>query len=446
MTKRILTLVLALALTAALLSTAALADSGASNAASDGQSVTISLNTLIKKKLISDVPFAQLPQTRFTITLIGTGESTKGISTTGTAVISESDMTLSNGVYTAEVYFRFPDDIASLVLTGACAQEFDVKEENSGIPGMTYDENDYAFTLETFWNADGKLSIHDNSVGYAYTENHDAKTGEINFRETAPGFYVFDTTWTIKGTYTYTEPDTQIGFSPAFLSKDTGMLNKTDHTAYIIGYPDGTIHPNGQITRAEVAAIFFRLLRDDVRSSAYTTANSYSDVAADKWYNASVSTMSALGIITGYPDGTFRPDQNITRAEFAAIAARFDESQSGKSAVFSDVIGHWAAKQIGIAYANEWIAGYPDGTFRPDQNITRAEAMATINRVLERKPETTSDLLADMNTWTDNMDASKWYYLDIQEATNSHAYTRKTFGGELWRQMLATPDWANYER
>ena len=233
---------------------------------------------------------------------------------------------------------------------------------------------------------------------------------------------------------------------PTIINKDTGMLNKTDHFAYVIGYPDGTVHPNGQITRAEVATIFFRLLRDEVRDGAFTTSNSYSDVAYGKWYNNPISTMSALGIITGYPDGTFKPNKPITRAEFAAIAARFDETQSGKSATFSDVIGHWAAKEIGIAYYNDWIKGYPDGTFKPDQNITRAEAMTLINRVLERKPESPADLLTNMNKWTDNMDTSKWYYLDVQEATNSHGYTRKTFNYELWRQMLNDPDWSRYER
>ena len=233
---------------------------------------------------------------------------------------------------------------------------------------------------------------------------------------------------------------------PTIIGKDTGMLNKTDHFAYVIGYPDGTVHPNGQITRAEVATIFFRLLRDKVRDGAFTTSNSYSDVAYGKWYNNPISTMSALGIITGYPDGTFKPNKPITRAEFAAIAARFDETQSGKSATFSDVIGHWAAKEIGIAYYNDWIKGYPDGTFKPDQNITRAEAMTLINRVLERKPESPADLLTNMNKWTDNMDTSKWYYLDVQEATNSHGYTRKTFNYELWRQMLNDPDWSRYER
>lgn len=267
--------------------------------------------------------------------------------------------------------------------------------------------------------------------------------------------FIYDTKeieW-LEGTSNFSFTNTYTGIDdyypiiiPTIINKDTGMLNKTDHFAYVIGYPDGTVHPNGQITRAEVATIFFRLLRDEVRDGAFTTSNTYSDVAYGKWYNNPISTMSALGIITGYPDGTFKPNKPITRAEFAAIAARFDETQSGKSATFSDVIGHWAAKEIGIAYYNDWIKGYPDGTFKPDQNITRAEAMTLINRVLERKPESPADLLTNMNKWTDNLDTSKWYYLDVQEATNSHGYTRKTFNYELWRQMLPDPDWSRYER
>ena len=267
------------------------------------------------------------------------------------------------------------------------------------------------------------------------------------------GFYDTKEIQWLEGTSNFSFTNTYTGIDdyypiiiPTIINKDTGMLNKTDHFAYVIGYPDGTVHPNGQITRAEVATIFFRLLRDEVRDGAFTTSNTYSDVACGKWYNNPISTMSALGIITGYPDGTFKPNKPITRAEFAAIAARFDETQSGKSATFSDVIGHWAAKEIGIAYYNDWIKGYPDGTFKPDQNITRAEAMTLINRVLERKPESPADLLTNMNKWTDNLDTSKWYYLDVQEATNSHGYTRKTFNYELWRQMLPDPDWSRYER
>lgn len=294
---------------------------------------------------------------------------------------------------------------------------------------ITYDETEYLLYVNVEPKSDGSLEVTDWHI-----------VGSDNTEFNAPGKITFH------NTIDTGKDDYYPIIIPTIINKDTGMLNKTDHFAYVIGYPDGTVHPNGQITRAEVATIFFRLLRDEIRDGAFTTSNTYSDVAYGKWYNNPISTMSALGIITGYPDGTFKPNKPITRAEFAAIAARFDETQSGKSATFSDVIGHWAAKEIGIAYYNDWIKGYPDGTFKPDQNITRAEAMTLINRVLERKPESPADLLTNMNKWTDNMDTSKWYYLDVQEATNSHGYTRKTFNYELWRQMLPDPDWSRYER
>ena len=303
---------------------------------------------------------------------------------------------------------------------------FELNEEDGKRTGVTYDDSTYKV--------------------YVYVKREGDKLVVGSFDIYKDGLSVAGETITFHNTIDTGKDDYYPIIIPTIINKDTGMLNKTDHFAYVIGYPDGTVHPNGQITRAEVATIFFRLLRDEVRDGAFTTSNSYSDVAYGKWYNNPISTMSALGIITGYPDGTFKPNKPITRAEFAAIAARFDETQSGKSATFSDVIGHWAAKEIGIAYYNDWIKGYPDGTFKPDQNITRAEAMTLINRVLERKPESPADLLTNMNKWTDNMDTSKWYYLDVQEATNSHGYTRKTFNYELWRQMLPDPDWSRYER
>ena len=314
----------------------------------------------------------------------------------------------------------------SIVIDQAGIYYFELNEEDGKRTGVTYDDSIYKVLV--------------------YVERKDDKLVVKSFDIMKDNVYVDGDTITFHNTIDTGKDDYYPIIIPTIINKDTGMLNKTDHFAYVIGYPDGTVHPNGQITRAEVATIFFRLLRDEVRDGAFTTSNSYSDVAYGKWYNNPISTMSALGIITGYPDGTFKPNKPITRAEFAAIAARFDETQSGKSATFSDVIGHWAAKEIGIAYANEWIKGYPDGTFKPDQNITRAEAMTLINRVLERKPESPADLLTNMNKWTDNMDTSKWYYLDVQEATNSHGYTRKTFNYELWRQMLPDPDWSRYER
>lgn len=322
---------------------------------------------------------------------------------------------------------------------------FLIDEINDGQMNITYDESKYWLDLGFVENAEGEVSL----AGQRVRKFVDGDTYETVLALEDSEWMVVDTSISpvyFENTIDTGKDDYYPIIIPTIINKDTGMLNKTDHFAYVIGYPDGTVHPNGQITRAEVATIFFRLLKDEVRDGAFTTSNSYSDVAYGKWYNNPISTMSALGIITGYPDGTFKPNKPITRAEFAAIAARFDETQSGKSATFSDVIGHWAAKEIGIAYYNDWIKGYPDGTFKPDQNITRAEAMTLINRVLERKPESPADLLTNMNKWTDNLDTSKWYYLDVQEATNSHGYTRKTFNYELWRQMLPDPDWSRYER
>ena len=322
---------------------------------------------------------------------------------------------------------------------------FLIDEINDGQTNITYDESKYWLNLGFVENAEGEVSL----VGQRVRKFVDGDTYETVLALEDSEWMIVDTSISpvyFENTIDTGKDDYYPIIIPTIINKDTGMLNKTDHFAYVIGYPDGTVHPNGQITRAEVATIFFRLLRDEVRDGAFATSNTYSDVAYGKWYNNPISTMSALGIITGYPDGTFKPNKPITRAEFAAIAARFDETQSGKSATFSDVIGHWAAKEIGIAYYNDWIKGYPDGTFKPDQNITRAEAMTLINRVLERKPESPADLLTNMNKWTDNMDTSKWYYLDVQEATNSHGYTRKTFNYELWRQMIPDPDWSRYER
>ena len=224
-------------------------------------------------------------------------------------------------------------------------------------------------------------------------------------------------------------------------------LNTTDHFAYIVGYGNGQVRPQNAITRAEVATIFFRLLTDDVREENFTSTNKYTDVAAGAWYNNAVSTLSAMGIITGYPDGTFRPNAYITRAEFAAIAARFDADGDKTLAAFSDIANHWAKDEISVAYNNGWVDGYPDGTFGPQRNITRAETVTLVNRVLNRKPETEDDLLSDMTTWTDNADKKAWYYLAIQEATNSHYYKYKENSEyEKWTELRETRDWTQLEK
>ena len=222
-------------------------------------------------------------------------------------------------------------------------------------------------------------------------------------------------------------------------------LNGDDHYAYIVGYPDKTVRPQNGITRAEVATIFFRLLTDETRNANSTKSNSYSDVAAGAWYNHAVSTLSAMGIVKG-SNGKFNPNAPITRAEFAAIAARFDDKANTTTADFSDIASHWAKNEISAASNNGWITGYPDGTFRPDNKITRAEAMTLVNRVLKRLPETEEDLHDDMIKWSDNSDVSQWFYLDVQEATNSHYYQNKENKFEKWTKLRETRDWTELEK
>ena len=225
-------------------------------------------------------------------------------------------------------------------------------------------------------------------------------------------------------------------------------LNGDDHFAYIVGYPDGNVNPGGNITRAEVATIFFRLLTEDVRTANSTQSNSLSDVSRGQWFNHAISTLSSMGIVKGNPDGTFAPDAPITRAEFAAIAARFDDKDTNTTSNFSDIASHWAKDEIGIAANKGWINGYPDSTFRPDQYITRAEAMTLVNRVLNRLPEKSEDLLDDMIKWPDNADASVWYYLAVQEATNSHDYSDKSDADkyEKWTKIRDARDWTLLEK
>lgn len=229
-------------------------------------------------------------------------------------------------------------------------------------------------------------------------------------------------------------------------SKTPSMLNGEDHFAYIVGYPDKTVHPQSSITRAEVATIFFRLLTEETRTSNATKTNKYADVSSDKWYNQAVSTLSAMGIIKGDSRGNFNPNAPITRAEFAAIAARFDKTEDVAAASFGDVAMHWAKPEISVAANNGWINGYTDGTFHPDSKITRAEAMAMINRVLQRLPESKADLLDGMIQWSDNADTSKWYYLAVQEATNSHYYELKANQHEKWTKLRENRDWTELEK
>ena len=228
-------------------------------------------------------------------------------------------------------------------------------------------------------------------------------------------------------------------------AKTPDALNGEDHFDYIVGDADGRVHPERNITRAEVASIFFRLLKDDVRSENLTDQNTFTDVSADAWYNVAVSTMSDMDIVFGRTDYQFDPDAYITRAEFAAIAARFDSGSYSGDDLFTDIEGRWAADQINRAAEKGWITGYPDGTFGPNRYITRAEAVTMINRVLNRMPKDKDALHEDMKVFVDNADTNAWYYLAIQEATNSHEYKKDKDGVyETWTDVLPARDWAQY--
>ena len=224
-------------------------------------------------------------------------------------------------------------------------------------------------------------------------------------------------------------------------------LNGKDHYAYIIGYGNNDVRPQNNITRAEVATIFFRLLTDETREANMTKSNGYNDVKDGDWFCCAVSTLSKMGIIKGYEDGSFKPNDPISRAEFAAIAARFDPDGDKTPASFFDVTSHWAKDEISIAANHGWIKGYEDGSFKPDQKITRAETMTLVNRVLNRLPEAKDDLHKDMKTWVDNMDETAWYYLAVQEATNSHYFKNKTGTKfEQWTDLRDTRDWSELEK
>lgn len=226
------------------------------------------------------------------------------------------------------------------------------------------------------------------------------------------------------------------------VKKTAPKLNTSDHFAYVQGYPDGTVKPAGNITRAETAAILFRLMDDASRKTYYSTKSGFRDVASGSWYNTYVATLNNAGVITDSSNGYFRPNEAITRAELAAMLAKFSETTSAAN-YFNDVSAkYWAANAIAICAKLGWITGYPDGTFRPDKNVTRAELMAMINRATGRAPKSADAFLPGMKTWIDNT-SDKWYYLDVQEATNSHSYTVK--GSETWTALTSDPNWSLYE-
>lgn len=269
------------------------------------------------------------------------------------------------------------------------------------------------------------------------------------------GGYIFDGWYTDKAfrhRYDFSTPLTEditiyakwflIVLPGVTVKKNTPKLNTADHFAYVQGYPDGTVKPAGNITRAETAAILFRLMDDASRKTYYSTKSGFRDVASGSWYNTYVATLNNAGVITDSSNGYFRPNEAITRAELAAMLAKFSET-TGAANYFNDVSAkYWAANAIAICAKLGWITGYPDGTFRPDKNVTRAELMAMINRATGRAPKSADAFLPGMKTWIDNT-SDKWYYLDVQEATNSHSYTVK--GSETWTALTSDPNWSLYE-
>ena len=350
---------------------------------------------------------------------------------------------------------------------------------SSGIGGDDGDDDDYFFAIQKVDAQDGhalndakfELYQRDNRgnklAAFRKTTSHwgpesgialfsvsATKTNEGGdtwyYREiTAPEGYVLDTKeYEISATDFYHDDQSKAVAKAKTVRNYRGttpdLLNDSDHFAYVIGYMDGNVRPYGLISRAETTTIFFRLLKDSVRDGNLLTSNTYTDVPDDYWANTAISTMTGLGIVQGRSTTTFDPKAPITRAQFAAICARFDTGKSSGEQTFSDIQGHWAEKYIQRAAELGWIKGFEDGTFRPDTYITRAQAMTMINRVLNRIPEDESDLLPGMNVWPD-CNPGDWFYLAVQEATNSHDFEHKAGNYETWTKLMKNPDWTRYE-
>ena len=359
----------------------------------------------------------------FAVTVKGADDMSKGTmataSYTGKAEVTYSDL--------KDIAFRFAEN-NKLTFRDSGDYSYTVREVPGKTSRMSYDTTKYTLTINVVLD-------------------EDANAYKVESWQFTAGNKEYPTALNIVNTYRTYHPSTPSKPTVEIPDDDALGLNTTDHFAYILGYGNGEVRPQNNITRAEVATIFFRLLTDDVRDANLSKTNRYTDVTRADWYNTAVSTLSSMGIITGYPDGTFRPNAAITRAEFAAIAARFDTNGDKTTAKFTDIASHWAKDEISIAANNGWIKGYEDNTFRPQRDITRAETMTLVNRVLNRQPETEDDLLPNMTVWTDNANPKAWYYLAVQEATNSHYYEFKTNSQyEKWTELRETRDWTQLEK
>ena len=338
----------------------------------------------------------------------------------------------SEGVATVRNYYTLQVKVDEVRVITATADEHGKIDPAGTITVPKGDNKTFAITPDSGYHIKDVL-VDGKSVGAVSTHTF----------ENVVDNHTIHATFARKHTPTPSTPTVEIP------DDDALGLNTDDHFAYIIGYPDGTVQPNGQITRAEATTIFFRLLTEESRSANLTKTNGYTDVASDAWYNTAVSTMTKAGIVDGYPDGTFRPDAPITRAEMAKIISLFAKLDKSESR-FSDIAGHWAEAYIRLAAGNGWIAGYPDGTFGPQRNITRAETATMINRVLDRVPSEESHLLSRgvMQIWPD-ANLGDWFYLAMQEATNSHDYERNAkwaAADEQWTALRETRDWKALEQ
>ena len=306
-----------------------------------------------------------------------------------------------------------------------------IPEDSDKLPNMTYDTTKSIFTV----------SVVDDDM-----------SGTLKVQKVMPSTDSLDTVKVdhenkeviVSFTNTYTKPSGPGGgggiikpTEPTENPKVPAQLNGGSHFAYVGGYPDATVQPNGNITRAEVSAIFYRLLKDEVKAEYTCGTNIFPDVNAGDWFNVDVSTMANLNVLGGYPDGTFKPNSPITRAEFVAIITKFVDYSIADPDRFPDISGHWAEEAILEAAAAGWVGGYEDGTFRPENNLTRAEAMVIVNKILCRTPLSVDDLLDGMINWPDNADPTAWYYVDVQEATNGHEYEwlDKEQTHEHWTQL-----------
>ena len=365
-----------------------------------------------------------------------------------TKVVSGEGATLENGQFSFAVYnggavvATGVNDTNGIIVfsainyTHAGTYTYTIKETSSSGNGWTADSREYGVTV-VIVNNDRVLSAEVIYEGGAVPtfNNRYGNSGQGGGNTDVPNPPEVELPWD------------EIPLYP-FVS---------EHVAYIIGYPDGRVGPNLNITRAETVTIFFRLLADQTRAYYWTQENPFSDVSRDMWYNNAISVMTRMGIIDGYPDGTFKPDNAITRAEFTTIVARFARMMQiapEYDVSFGDTAEHWAEREISYAASVGWINGYSDGTFKPVQRITRAEAIMLVNRMLGRIPESDGDLLQDsMILWPDNMDPGMWYYLAVQEASNSHLpeFKSKPVPGlhteyEFWTAMLPKRDWSQLEK